>query len=478
LAAAGSAQKFHPGNHGSPSTQRRAARVSPALSLMNASQRDSEPVTPKRLFHESQTLGKGSYGSVHPCVNKTTGQIYVAKFVKQGPDQSLEEVEKAVVKEVELMKKAEACPWVINVLGMHQNRRGFVIYMEHASGGTLADYYRKYFEGNGIPEAIIRKFIFQVLTGVEWLHSKDILHLDIKGANVLLDHQENIKLADFGCGMYVDEAAEGDSRGSLPWMDPERALRQPATTKCDVWAIGCLPVELAIANQPWATHKAGQSPQALVYHLRTAREGPPVPEHLSAEAQDLIQCCHQNPKLRPQCEDLLTHRWFSEDWSPPADDDESRPLPFDRSAFDISESAISPRHCMSSGWTEGSPGPAAAAPGLDNSLLTVSDLSATTRASAYPTTCAVDTTPMDTEATPDQTQKVEESGPFAGVVVPPFFETTGPVRDERDVVSLSELGLGFNDLSLGGVDVDPPQPGKAGKKQKRGLIAWLCGSTK
>jgi mitogen-activated protein kinase kinase kinase len=99
--------------------------------------------------------------------------------------------------------------------------------------------------------------------GLNYLHSKNVIHGDIKAANILTDRDANIKLSDFGASKIVEgipadlEVSQSgrcfeNCRGSLFWMAPEILYGEPYGRRSDIWALGCTILEIASGCHPWS----------------------------------------------------------------------------------------------------------------------------------------------------------------------------------------------------------------------------------
>jgi mitogen-activated protein kinase kinase kinase len=124
-------------------------------------------------------------------------------------------------------------------------------------------------------EALVKRFVRQILTGLEYLHARDIIHRDIKGANILVDNKGGIKISDFGISKKVESskltidkqrarlitdllnpAGRGAQnrqslQGSVFWMAPEVVKQTGHSSKADIWSVGCLVVEMLTGSHPW-----------------------------------------------------------------------------------------------------------------------------------------------------------------------------------------------------------------------------------
>ncbi len=99
-----------------------------------------------------------------------------------------------------------------------------------------------------LSESIIRKYTIQILEGLEYLHSHNIIHSDLKGANILVDRDGTCKLTDFGGAKIVKEEIDlkkNSFKGTPNWMAPETVKRMEITRFTDIWCLGCTMIEMA-----------------------------------------------------------------------------------------------------------------------------------------------------------------------------------------------------------------------------------------
>ncbi|KZV82670.1 kinase-like protein [Exidia glandulosa HHB12029] len=144
--------------------------------------------------------------------------------------------------------------------------------------------------------------IAQVLAGVGYLHSRvpKIVHADIKGANVLISNQGVARLSDFGFATVLAEdyiySKQHSVGGTWRWMAPELHIDSGHTTQSDIWACGCLFIEVQSGLVPYHTKPA----EAAVILAQFRQELPPRPPRMTDDIWDLImQCCRFDPHDRP-----------------------------------------------------------------------------------------------------------------------------------------------------------------------------------
>ena len=158
-------------------------------------------------------------------------------------------------------------------------------------------------------EHTAKQYISQALEGLVYLHSKRIIHRDLKGANLLLDTDGSLKLSDFGSSKkYMSQTESGlvtTIKGSLAWTAPEVLLKAGYGRRSDVWSLGCTVLEMLTGVPPW---KGCDDYIALLVKLAKSQELPEIPETLSPAARDFIlQCLQRSYRQRPTAKELLAH---------------------------------------------------------------------------------------------------------------------------------------------------------------------------
>ncbi|CAN6177794.1 unnamed protein product [Urochloa humidicola] len=143
------------------------------------------------------------------------------------------------------------------------------------------------------------------LNGLTYLHERNIVHRDIKCANILVHANGSVKLADFGLAKEITKFNAAKScKGTVYWMAPE--VVNPKKTygpAADIWSLGCTILEMLTRQIPYPNM---EWTEAL---LRIGKgEAPAIPNTLSKDARDFIrQCVKPNPEDRPSASRLLEH---------------------------------------------------------------------------------------------------------------------------------------------------------------------------
>ncbi|PYH99466.1 MAP kinase [Aspergillus ellipticus CBS 707.79] len=264
-------------------------------------------------------IGEGSFGSVFLALHAVTGELMAVKQVEIPSATKGTEFDKrknsmvtALKHEIELLQGFHH-PNIVQYLGTAADDQYLNIFLEYVPGGSIATMLKQY---NTFQEPLIKNFVRQILAGLSYLHSRDIIHRDIKGANILVDNKGGIKISDFGISKRVEAStllgarASGGGghvhrvsmQGSVYWMAPEVVQQTVHTKKADIWSLGCLVVEMFTGAHPFPACSQLQA----IYAIGRERARPPAPEHASNEAVAFLDMTFQvDYEKRPSADELL-----------------------------------------------------------------------------------------------------------------------------------------------------------------------------
>ena len=224
----------------------------------------------QKRFELVEELGQGAFGRVFKAKVLTDGRDGIDKYLALKflpPEISHDaKAQKNLYLEADKLEKLSH-DYIINFRGIEREGMHWAIAMEYAEGGSLDSALqaceRGYFE-----PAEIEKWARQSLLGMDYLHSKDIIHRDFKPQNILLSAEGDIRIADFGLSGSLSSSLsrmskEGDPakknpkknesfKGSIPWSSPQSILgsSKPAK-KDDIYGIGASLYELLTGNIPY-----------------------------------------------------------------------------------------------------------------------------------------------------------------------------------------------------------------------------------
>lgn len=179
-------------------------------------------------WKKGRLLGRGTFGHVYLGFNSESGQMCAIKEVKVvADDQSSKESLKQLNQEITLLSKL-IHPNIVQYHGSELGEETLSVYLEYVSGGSIHKLLQEY---GPFREPVIQNYTRQVLSGLSYLHGRNTVHRDIKGANILVDPNGEIKLADFGMAKHITNCTSMLSfKGSPYWMAPEVVMNTMVTT--------------------------------------------------------------------------------------------------------------------------------------------------------------------------------------------------------------------------------------------------------
>ncbi|CAE7222870.1 unnamed protein product [Rhizoctonia solani] len=253
-----------------------------------------------------ECIGKGQFGSVYRALNLTTGQIVAVKQLALD-GLSADEV-KNLKKEVDLLKSLSH-PSIVKYEGMAQDEEHLSIVLEYVENGSLGQTLKAFGKLN---EKLVASYVIRILEGLHYLHQCSVVHCDLKAANILTTKNGNVKLSDFGVSLNLHAMEKvNEVTGTPNWMAPEVIELKGASTKSDIWSLGCVIVELLTGRPPY-----GDIPNGLTVMFRIVEdEHPPIPEGFSPMLRNFLELCfNKDPDLRPSAAILFEHPWLKQKW--------------------------------------------------------------------------------------------------------------------------------------------------------------------
>ncbi|KAJ7709866.1 hypothetical protein B0H17DRAFT_915161 [Mycena rosella] len=257
-------------------------------------------------------IGAGSFGKVYLGMDASNGLLMAVKQVElptgSAPNQERKKsMLSALEREIELLKDLQH-ENIVQYLYSSLDDEYLNIFLEYVPGGSVTALLRNY---GAFEEPLVKNFVRQILEGLNYLHERDIIHRDIKGANILVDNKGGIKISDFGISKKVEDNLGGNRmhrpslQGSVFWMAPEVVKQSGHTRKADIWSVGCLVVEMLTGEHPWATLTQMQA----IFKIGSSAK-PTIPSDISSDAQDfLLRTFELDQEARPSAAELLQHAW-------------------------------------------------------------------------------------------------------------------------------------------------------------------------
>ncbi|KIO24855.1 hypothetical protein M407DRAFT_76460 [Tulasnella calospora MUT 4182] len=255
-------------------------------------------------------IGRGQFGSVYRALNINTGQIVAVKRIRlEGlPESEITQL----MKEVDLLKRLHH-PSIVQYEGMVRDDDSLDIVLEYVENGSLGQTLKAFGKFN---EKLVATYVTKILEGLHYLHEQQVVHCDLKAANILSTKNGNIKLSDFGVSLTLNamenaKETANNVAGTPNWMAPEVIELKGASTASDIWSLGCTVVELLTGKPPYS-----EIDNTLAVMFRIVEDDKaPIPDGCSETLRDfLAQCFRKDPDQRPTAESLFEHPWLKRTW--------------------------------------------------------------------------------------------------------------------------------------------------------------------
>ncbi|XP_047977947.1 mitogen-activated protein kinase kinase kinase 1-like [Salvia hispanica] len=249
-------------------------------------------------WQKGDLLGRGSFGSVYEG-NADDGVFFVIKEVSlldQGGEgkQRVAQLEQ----EIALLRKLEH-ENIVQYYGTERDDSHLYIFLELVTKGSLLSLYQKY----TLRDSVVSSYTRQILHGLKYLHDQGVVHRDIKCANILVNTNGSVKLADFGLAKATKLNDVKSCKGTVFWMAPEVVRSQGYGLAADIWSLGCTVLEMLTRRFPYGDMEC----MAAMFRIGKG-ERPPIPSSLSRDARDfLLKCLKADQSVRSTAAELLNH---------------------------------------------------------------------------------------------------------------------------------------------------------------------------
>uniref|UniRef100_A0A8B9EQM4 Death-associated protein kinase 1 n=1 Tax=Anser cygnoides TaxID=8845 RepID=A0A8B9EQM4_ANSCY len=263
-------------------------------------------------YETGEDLGSGQFAVVKKCREKNTGQQFAAKFIKKRRTKSSRRgvSREDIEREVSILKEIRH-PNVITLHDVYENKTDVILILELVAGGELFDFLA---EKESLTEEEATEFLKQILNGVQYLHSLQIAHFDLKPENImLLDRnvpKPRIKIIDFGLAHKIDFGNEFKNIFGTPeFVAPEIVNYEPLGLEADMWSIGVITYILLSGASPFL----GETKQETLANVSAVNYEfeEEFFSNTSALAKDFIRrLLVKDPKKRMTIQDSLLHPWI------------------------------------------------------------------------------------------------------------------------------------------------------------------------
>jgi len=255
-------------------------------------------------------IGEGKFGLVKLGVHKNTKERVAIKIIKK---ESMTSSDVELVKsEIDIMKLCRH-PNVVRLLDHFENAEYIFIIMEYLSGGDLGGYLTKV--NYKVSEQRAAQIMFQLASGLGYLHQYGVVHRDLKPENIMLTEASEkgiIKIMDFGLSKIMGPLEKvADGFGTLSFVAPEVLIRQPYNKMIDIWSLGVILYFMLSATLPFDDENDNEEVIAKMTVFVEVQFPPKNWSKRSNLAIDLIShCLIKDPEKRISIDGILSHEWI------------------------------------------------------------------------------------------------------------------------------------------------------------------------
>ncbi|KAL7320772.1 Protein kinase of the Mitotic Exit Network [Mucor circinelloides] len=250
-------------------------------------------------------IGKGHFGTVFRALDLISGKTVAVKQI------NLKDSRKADIED--MMQEASLLSSlthgnIVKYEGFIQTQEHMNIVLEYVENGSLLHTLKHF--GHALPEHLVASYCYDILQGLAYLHQQDVVHCDLKAANILTTKAGVVKLSDFGVSLNLKlkNHEENLVSGTPFWMSPEVIELKGASVQSDIWSLGCTVIELYTGKPPYADLLTMTAMFKIVED-----DCPPLPEGISDDFKDFLKLCFKkNPVERPKAIHLMHHPWVSQ----------------------------------------------------------------------------------------------------------------------------------------------------------------------
>jgi len=252
----------------------------------------SDELKPSEILNP---IGMGTYGAV--LVKKYYGYKVAFKLIMTLlPKDALD-----ILEEAKIMSELRH-PNIISLYGVVKDPKNFGIIMEYHPNGNLFDFLHK--QHNEFTEEEENSVIRGLIGGIAYLHSKAIVHRDLKSSNVLLRNRETPILCDFGMAKILDNSSQMSTYkiGTILYNAPEIMRKEKYNYKSDVFSFGIILWEIVHKKIPYSEIKSNDFVQKIGFDGYRS----PIDSSISLKIQNMItSCLQQDQKKRPSFSQIL-----------------------------------------------------------------------------------------------------------------------------------------------------------------------------
>ncbi|XP_065807862.1 striated muscle preferentially expressed protein kinase [Labrus bergylta] len=275
-----------------------SGRATPSTTL-----RQGVPQKPYTFLDEK---ARGRFGVIRECRENLTGKIYMAKIIPYS-----QEDKQGILKEYEILKSLHN----EKVMALHEayvTPRYLVLVAEYCTGKellySLIDRFR-------YSEDDVVGYLVQILQGVEYLHNRRVLHLDLKPDNIMVTNLNAVKIVDFGSAQSFNPLSlkqRESGAGTLEYMAPEMVKGEVVGPPADIWSVGVVTHIMLGGRSPFEDKDPVQvESKILMAKFDPSKLYPNVSQSASAFLKKMLS---SYPWARPTTRDCFAQAWLQDSY--------------------------------------------------------------------------------------------------------------------------------------------------------------------
>ena len=257
-------------------------------------------------YEFKKDIGEGNFGKVKLGIFKPTGEEFAIKILNK--EKIKKKMKNLALRENDIITKLNHINIVL-VYIIIDTKEDYYIIMEYCKLGELFDYIVKY---KRLTEEESSNFFYQLINGVEYIHSQGIAHRDLKPENLLLTEDKILKIIDFGLSHEFEEDEFLKTKCGSPSYAAPEIISKPNYNgfKIDIWCCGIILYAMLCGYLPFDGDDDSQNNNAKLFQNILECE-PELPDFLSKDSKNLIKCIlNPDPDKRISIEQIKEHPFY------------------------------------------------------------------------------------------------------------------------------------------------------------------------
>lgn len=251
-----------------------------------------------------ETLGRGGMGVVYKAVDTRVNKEAAVKILDV--EILKQDVNKKTLNHEGKLLTMLNHPNIVKIYEFGETNEFAFIAMERLAGGTLAEYIEK---NKPLNLRFIINTAEQILSGLSAIHKSNIVHRDLKSANIMFDENMNVRIMDFGLSLsplLTSKTSSGHALGTLGFTSPEQITNLNADARADIFSFGVILYHMLTGKIPFT----GENEIALIYSIFNSE--PQKPSEINALVPGAIdeltaRCLAKSPAERYACADDILY---------------------------------------------------------------------------------------------------------------------------------------------------------------------------